>query len=766
MFEKKKEAFRFFGLGKQEVIKYFFGGNASLAFFILVLIGAFLLREAWYFFPKHHQQLKTFRETGIEYFVMLDDAYEHYKVGAEALNRAHDAELRWSNRGRRLLLTAYSASRIAAEKDLGHPLLVLKDALKQRKEIADPNSPKAIRLEAVIETLIEEIEAKRDEIALKLTPRRVRELGQLDSAARKKVVAAVSGLRFWQENEADYYVAVKGDLDEAVESASEKSEPLFLLYRTYRFSLTRSLESLWKECSLHARTTRDHAATNAAIPRQIETQVNAGLLEGDRRAVRAERLGAALEVIAGAEYFEDFARVFYLERISNFIKSLRPDEAAYQLVSSATRSKVEEILGGVEGNFADFLKVIRTEKTELDAVLKSIPQDAMEPEQRKLLFELNKLDPLSSATIRRLSEASGQFVAGFPYDRKAERFKNFTRQFDETVEEMKTKGRAEFAKFPAPGALQTETARYELTEYRRKFEADIALLEETGKVLSEWRHNRPWTWGETAASFFLGKRWTGDSEIQERYGILPMLAGSVIISLIALCVAVPISVAAAVYVNQFASFKEQSILKPAIQFIAAIPSVVLGFLGLVMVSQLVKNLSFWPIFSWLPGFPIEERLNMLTAGLLLAFMACPIIFSLVEEALSKAPKAHRDSSLSLGATRLQTAFRVIVPASLSGVLAAVLLGFGRVIGETMVVFLVAGNRIAIPDFSEGLGIVAEPASTLTGIIAQDLGGTAKDSVDYRALFMVGVVLFFLTLFINYIGQKILRKRHPLRPGEF
>ena len=148
---------------------------------------------------------------------------------------------------------------------------------------------------------------------------------------------------------------------------------------------------------------------------------------------------------------------------------------------------------------------------------------------------------------------------------------------------------------------------------------------------------------------------------------------------------------------------------------------------------------------------------MLAAGILLAFMACPIIFSLVEDALDKVPDSYREGSLSLGASRIQTAFRVVLPASLSGILAAVLLGFGRVIGETMVVLLVAGNRVKIPDFSKGIGAVTEPGQAMTGMIAENLGNAPADSIEWRALFMVGVVLFFMTLLINFIGQRVLHR---------
>jgi phosphate transport system permease protein len=158
-----------------------------------------------------------------------------------------------------------------------------------------------------------------------------------------------------------------------------------------------------------------------------------------------------------------------------------------------------------------------------------------------------------------------------------------------------------------------------------------------------------------------------------------------------------------------------------------------------------------------PGFPFSERLNVLTAGCLLALIAVPTIFTLAEDALNNVPRAFKEASFALGASRLQTIVKIVVPAALSGIVSAVLLGLGRVIGETMVVLLCAGNRIAIPDFSAGLSVVTQPVHTMTGIIAQEMGEVVRGSIHYRALFVVGLALFFLSLFINYVAQGIVRR---------
>jgi phosphate transport system permease protein len=239
--------------------------------------------------------------------------------------------------------------------------------------------------------------------------------------------------------------------------------------------------------------------------------------------------------------------------------------------------------------------------------------------------------------------------------------------------------------------------------------------------------------------------------------MIPLVTGSLLVSLIAMVVAVPFALAASIYISEVASPRERGFLKPYIEFISAIPSVVLGFFGIAVLGTLLRDLSQVDWLRWVPGFPMPERLNALTAGLLLAFTSIPTIFSLAEDAITNVPRHFKEASFALGATRFQTLIRVLIPASLSGIISAVLLGFGRVIGETMVVLLCAGNRIAIPDFTQGLGVAYQPVNTMTGIIAQEMGEVAQGSIHYRALFMVGIILFLLSLLINFIAQKVVRR---------
>lgn len=285
----------------------------------------------------------------------------------------------------------------------------------------------------------------------------------------------------------------------------------------------------------------------------------------------------------------------------------------------------------------------------------------------------------------------------------------------------------------------------------------LARLPVASKQLREWSPDKPIPWYRSISSFLFGREWVTASFWQDWYGIVPLLVGSVMVAFVALLIAVPLGVASAIYVSEVAAKHEKRFIKPYIEFISAIPSVVLGFFGIAVVGQAVRAASQSSLFKWVSFFPISERLNIFTAGCLLALMAVPTIFTLAEDALRNVPRGFKEASYALGANRLQTIGRVIVPASLSGIVSAILLGLGRVIGETMVVLLCAGNRIAIPDFTQGVGAVFQPVHTMTGIIAQEMGEVVRGSTHYRALFMVGLVLFTITLAINWLAQRFVAR---------
>ncbi len=305
--------------------------------------------------------------------------------------------------------------------------------------------------------------------------------------------------------------------------------------------------------------------------------------------------------------------------------------------------------------------------------------------------------------------------------------------------------------------VNNPTARQSFAKWKQHARDYVRALPEGGEKLRAWSPDKPVAWYRALTSFLFGRDWVTASFWQDWYGIIPLFVGSVMVSAVALAFAVPLGVMSAIYVSEVASATEKRFIKPYIEFISAIPSVVLGFFGIAVVGQALRAATQSPWLSWVSYFPIPERLNIFTAGTLLALMAVPTIFTLSEDALRNVPRGFKEASYALGASRLQTILRVLVPASLSGIVSAVLLGLGRVIGETMVVLLCAGNRIEIPDFTEGLGAFFQPAHTMTGIIAQEMGEVVRGSIHYRALFMVGLVLFFLTLLINYCAQRLVAR---------
>jgi phosphate transport system permease protein len=399
------------------------------------------------------------------------------------------------------------------------------------------------------------------------------------------------------------------------------------------------------------------------------------------------------------------------------------------------------------GQYSDAIEPVRglvSELTEVATAIKTkfIVNEDKREERRQLLAE-GKTAEAAQVRIEGIDFANElrPLRAALPA------FKQANREFNEKLVGL-------IARLPALPSPDLQQRLERFAGLTRDF---LATLPGVERSLETWDHRVPVSSGEAFSAFIFGRQWLTASFWQDWYGIVPLFVGSLLVSLVALALAVPLGVGAAIYVNQIASAREQRWIKPIIEFISALPSVVLGFFGIAVLGQFLRLLSQQSWLAWVPGFPYSERLNILTAGCLLALIAVPTIFTLAEDALNNVPRAFKEASFALGASRLQTTMKIIVPASLSGIISAVLLGLGRVIGETMVVLLCAGNRIAIPDFSQGLAFIVEPVHTMTGIIAQEMGEVVRGSIHYRALFMVGLVLFVLSLLINYVAQKIVRR---------
>ncbi len=236
-----------------------------------------------------------------------------------------------------------------------------------------------------------------------------------------------------------------------------------------------------------------------------------------------------------------------------------------------------------------------------------------------------------------------------------------------------------------------------------------------------------------------------------KFGTLPLVLGSVLVTVTSVLIALPLGVATAVFVREVAPAWARDILKPLIEVLAGIPSVVLGFFGMTLVAPLVREVL---------GAP--TGLTAFTGALILAYMALPTVISVAEDALDAVPKSYRDASLAMGATQWQTIWRVVVPAARSGILTAVMLGMGRAIGETMAVMMVTGNAARLPVTLDSL---VRPVRTMTATIAAEMGEVAQGSVHYHALFAIGIVLFLITFLINLAAASAIfqkRRRGGLR----
>ncbi len=239
--------------------------------------------------------------------------------------------------------------------------------------------------------------------------------------------------------------------------------------------------------------------------------------------------------------------------------------------------------------------------------------------------------------------------------------------------------------------------------------------------------------------FLFGTRWLPISE-PPKFGVIPLFLGSLYVTLGAIILCVPVGIGAAMFIAEVAPQYLKNILKSLIEILAAIPSVVLGFIGIVWLGPFLRE-----------TLGLKTGMCGLTGSLLLAFMALPTVISISEDAIISVPKTYREAAFGLGATRWQTLWRIILPASSSGIIAAVMLGIGRVIGETMVVMMVTGNSPVIPKS------LLLPLRTLTATVAGEMGETVSGSEHYFALFAVGLILFIITFIINLIADVCLRR---------
>lgn len=241
--------------------------------------------------------------------------------------------------------------------------------------------------------------------------------------------------------------------------------------------------------------------------------------------------------------------------------------------------------------------------------------------------------------------------------------------------------------------------------------------------------------------FIFGTEWIS---LSNKFGLIPLLVGTFWTTLVALCIAIPISIITGLYIAEYAPPKIKNILKIIIETMSALPSVVLGFIGLHILADPVKN--------W---FGLDSGLTAFTGGVILGFMAIPTILSITDDSLRVLDKSYKEASLALGANKLETIFKILLPAAFPGIFAGIMLGFGRIIGETMTVLMVTGNSPILAKTP------LSSVRTLTATIAAEMGEVVQGSAHYNALFAIGIVLFLISFLTNTIAERFIYKSRKI-----
>ena len=262
---------------------------------------------------------------------------------------------------------------------------------------------------------------------------------------------------------------------------------------------------------------------------------------------------------------------------------------------------------------------------------------------------------------------------------------------------------------------------------------------------TKWRYLLfPYQWSGYDKPVYI---WQPISDIK-KYNIIPLIIGSIKATLVALLFAVPLSLAAAIYVSQLTSPKIKEWVKPTIELLSGIPSVVVGFFGLIVMATVLQKI-----------FGYESRLNAFVAGIALGFAIIPVVFSIAEDALTSVPRSYTQAALALGASRWQAAWQVVLPAAIPGVFAAIVLGFGRAMGETMIVLMASGNASIMS------GSIFDSTRTITATIAAELAEAVFGGHHYRILFMIGALLFLVTFLSNMAGEVVMQRLKKKMEGK-
>lgn len=660
----RNKGFTILGLGKQDFIKYFFGGNAVISIIVLILITIFLAKEALLFFPDYRTNLNIYRKSGKE-FVDFSDGQLLYQKKLKSLTTTVKQYELYHLAG----FDAYVPEVFSAMKN--EAVARMKPELLSYKIASDRISSKEL----------------------------IWGIWEKGKNPEKKELALQQKKEFTEKLE----VATKG-LSEKIKTVAYQIEIELLTpeFQKKAFAISNEDDSVHKKMQDALVTYYTDYTGKEIIPEFVKQS-------SERSTAKRAELGKQAL----------FTNLTNIE--SALIKSYKP----YEAFINEQREKALVISGRADS--------FQESKSKQKAAEEGIPLAT--PERRaELEIQLERI-------VKQDQD----------YDVIAKELYALLPQQKDIQDTMMGITIPEVTKLPKIDAFENTEARSLLSELLGLSKNYEKFMADQREKMEAWRHDQPISLFGAIGGFFFGDTWVANSSWNNFFGLKPLFGGSLFITLIAVTVATPFAVGGAIYVNRIATPLEQTLIKPLIEFIQAIPSVVLAFLGILVVGQQILSLSYSKWLEWVPGFPASGEQMMLTAGLLLAFMAIPTMFTLAEDAINNVPKSYNEASLALGATKLQTVLKVILPCSLSGVVAAVLLGFGRIIGETMVVLLVAGGTINWPE------TWTSPVHTMTGIIAQSTGEAATGSIQYRALFLVGLILFCISLILNSMAQKVIKR---------
>ena len=251
------------------------------------------------------------------------------------------------------------------------------------------------------------------------------------------------------------------------------------------------------------------------------------------------------------------------------------------------------------------------------------------------------------------------------------------------------------------------------------------------------------------SEILFGQQWSPTNQI---FGILPMVIGTIFVTFLAIFIGAPLGISVAIFLAEISPPRISGLVRPAVELLAGIPSVVYGLFGMVLIVSIIANISRGPLGEFLPP-NYQVGFSVLAGGIILAIMILPTVINISEDAIRSVPKEYKEGALALGASKWQTIYNVILPAAKSGIITSVILGTGRALGETMAVIMIVGNTVLIPEFG-WQGLFA-PVRTLTGNIALEMGYAGPE--HYQALFATGIVLFVFTMLLNVITTLIVRR---------